>query len=41
MTNGASSNEPSYQELKKDPIWNKLDAVKNHKIKHAFWIDFR
>lgn len=32
MTNGASSNEPSYQELKKDPIWNRLDAVKNHKI---------
>ncbi|RIL71559.1 iron citrate ABC transporter substrate-binding protein [Staphylococcus devriesei] len=32
MTNGASSDEPSYQELKKDPVWKKLNAVKNNKV---------
>ena len=29
MTDGASPKEPSYQEMKKDPVWDTLDAVKS------------
>ena len=32
MTNKASSNEPSLKELEKDPVWKKLNAVKNQRV---------
>ncbi|WP_154837622.1 ABC transporter substrate-binding protein [Staphylococcus sp. Marseille-Q1834] len=32
MTDGASPKEPSYQEMKKDPVWNTLDAVKHDRV---------
>ena len=32
MTDGASPKEPSYQEMKKDPVWDTLDAVKHNRV---------
>jgi len=32
MTNKASSDEPSLKDLEKDPVWKKLNAVKNNRV---------
>ena len=32
MTNKASSNEPSLKRTRKDPVWKKLNAVKNQRV---------
>ncbi|MEJ7417568.1 iron citrate ABC transporter substrate-binding protein, partial [Staphylococcus epidermidis] len=32
MTDKASPDEPTFKKMQKDPVWKKLDAVKNDRV---------